>query len=412
MEVNYKKLFRKLERTLSRIESSQDVPHLLEAIMRTLVDDFREELGISAARLYYRRDSNYVLRAQHGEGHHAPRGLRIATSYRPVRIAMEHGYVFMGEDDPGFDHRLEKRLGVRHFAAITLGAGREYLIGFTVSSDAGADQIRLSLNTVRHAVNLKLRQEVLQDLIEQARQIQLSLLPRTPPSFADYDIAGASVPAQEVGGDLYDFLEVSRRILGVAIGDSSGHGLPAALQARDVITGLRVAISEDYKIIRAVERLNRVISRGSPSARFISLFYGELETNGNLIYSNAGHPPPLVFRDGKIRRLRKGGLVLGPSAEAVYERGYLAFRPGTTMLLYTDGISEAASPSGEEFGARRLARLLRRIHDRPAAEIVQIVFDVVSRFSHGPLEDDRTVVVVRRPAHAATVAPATTVAAS
>lgn len=396
--VNYKKLFRNLERTLSRIEASADIPHTLQAIMRSLVDDFREELGIVAARLYYRRGNTYVLMGQHGEGQRVSTGLRIPISYLPIRIAMEKGFVFMGEDDPGFDHRLEKRLGVRHFAAIALGAGQEYMIGFTVTAEAGADQIRLSLNTVRHAVNIKLRQEVLEDIIEQARLIQLSLLPRRAPAFADYDIAGASVPAQEVGGDLYDFLEVSPRLLGVAIGDSSGHGLPAALQARDVITGLRVAISEDYKIVRAVERLNRVISRGSPSARFISLFYGELEPNGNLIYTNAGHPPPLVYRDGKIRRLRKGGLVLGPSADAVYERGYLTFRPGTTMLLYSDGISEATSPGGEEFGVSRLSRLLRRVHDRPAAEIVQIVFDEVSEFSQGPLEDDRTVVAVRRPA--------------
>ncbi|PYT07199.1 MAG: hypothetical protein DMF49_08930 [Acidobacteria bacterium] len=398
--VNYKKLFRKLERTLSQIQRSEDTPATLEAIMRSLVDDFHEELGITAARLYQRRDSVYVLKTQYGAGHHVRPGLRIPASYRPVRTAMEHGYVFMGEDDPGFDHRLEQKLGVRYFAAIALGDKREYLLGFTVRGDAGAEQTRLSLNTVRHAVNLKLRQEVLESLIEQAKLIQLSLLPQRAPQFGDYDIAGSSVPAEEVGGDLYDFLPVSTRILGVAVGDSSGHGLPAALQARDVITGLRVAINEDYKIVRAVERLNQVISRGSPSARFISLFYGELETNGNLIYTNAGHPPPLVFRDGEIRRLRKGGLVLGPNPDAIYERGYLSFRHGTAMLLYTDGITEARSAGGIEFGMERLARLLRRHHSRPASDIVQEVFGAVERFSRGPFEDDRTVVVVRRPAAA------------
>ena len=395
--MQYKTLFRSLERTLSRIERSEDTPTTLEAIMRSLVDDFRDVLGISAARLYHRKGNTFALKSSYGAGPPLPAGFRISASYKPVRITMERGYVFMGENDPGFDHRLERRLGVRHFAAIALGDNQDYLIGFTVRPDVMPEQVRLSLNTVRHAVNLKLRQEVLASLIEQAKLIQLSLLPQGAPTFGDFDIAGASTPADEVGGDLYDFLPVSKRILGVAIGDSSGHGLPAALQARDVITGLRVAMREDYKIVRAIERLNSVISRGSPSARFISLFYGELEIDGHLVYTNAGHPPPLFLRDGHVRALRRGGIVLGPDPEAVYERGFVRFPPGAVLLLYTDGIAEARSPKGEEFGLQRLAELLLRHHKLPAAKLVSRVFSELGRFSKRPLEDDRTVVVVRRP---------------
>lgn len=398
--INYKQLFRKLERTLSRIEDTEETTTTLVAIMRSLVDDFHDELGILNARLYYKQGANYVLKIPYGPGQHLPVGIKVPAEYSAIRIAAQRGYVFMREGDPGFDARIEKRLGVKQFAAIALGDDDEYLIGFTIRKGADAPQVRLSLNTVRHAVNLKLRQEALESIIEQAKRIQLSLLPQEPPVFGDYDIAGRSVPAEAVGGDLFDFIPVSPRLLGVAIGDSSGHGLPAALQARDVITGIRVASTEDYKIVRGIERLNRVISRGSPAARFISLFFGELESSGNLIYCNAGHPPPLVYRDGRIRPLRKGGLVLGPNPDAVYERGYLAFRPGTSMLLYTDGIVEARSTAGEEFGTERLAALLRKVHARPAAEQVERVFRAVEKFSQGPMEDDRTVVVVRRPGKA------------
>ena len=116
-----------------------------------------------------------------------------------------------------------------------------------------------------------------------------------------------------------------------------------------------------------------------------------------MTYANAGHPYPLIYRDGEIRMLKKGGLVLGPNPDAVYERGYLAFRPATAMLLYSDGIVEAANEAGEEFGVERLVEILRRYNKRPAAETVDRVFENVERFSHGPMSDDRTVVVVRRP---------------
>jgi len=399
VEADYKKLFRKLEATLSQIERQADTPATLAAIVRSLVDDFHEELGVQNARLYERRGNSYVLTRTYGPGQHLPAGLRVPVAYPAIQLALERGYCFLSEGDPEFDEKIEKKLGgVSQFAAITLGDHGEHLVGFTIRKGADPDQVRLSLNTVRHAVNLKLRQEVLESLIEEAKRIQTSLLPQGAPSFADFDIAGRSVPAEAVGGDLFDFIAVSGRILGVAIGDSSGHGLPAALQARDVITGLRVLMNEDYKIVRAVERINRVISRGSPVARFISLFYGELEANGNLIYTNAGHPPPLVLREGEIKLLKKGGLVLGPSADAIYDRGYLAFRPGSCMLMYTDGIVEAPSPSGEEFGTERLAELLRRNAKRPAAEQVDRIFEAVRKHAPGPLADDQTVVVVRRPA--------------
>ena len=130
-------------------------------------------------------------------------------------------------------------------------------------------------------------------------RIQQSLLVEEPPPFAGYDIAARSVPAEEVGGDFFDFLPFDDEMLGLAIGDASGHGLPAALLVRDVVTGLRMGIEKDLKIAHVFARLNRVIHRSNLSSRFVSVFYGELEANGNLVYVNAGHQPPLLFSTGR-----------------------------------------------------------------------------------------------------------------
>ena len=128
----------------------------------------------------------------------------------------------------------------------------------------------------------------------EAAEIQQSLLVEEPPDFPGYDIACRSVPADEVGGDFYDFHDLAE-VLAVSIGDASGHGLPAALLVRDVVTGLRMGIERDMKIVHVFERLNQVIHRTRLSSRFVWVFYGELESDGNLVYVNAGHQPPMLF---------------------------------------------------------------------------------------------------------------------
>ena len=166
-----------------------------------------------------------------------------------------------------------------------------------------------------------------------------------------------------MGGDFFDFIPVTDRIHGIAIADASGHGLPAALQVRDVYTGLRMGVARDFKIVRTVERLNRIIHQSRMTTKFVSLFYGEIEEEGNLIYVNAGHPPPLHFHSKGVTTLKQTGMVLGPSATASYSRGFLALEPGDALLLYTDGMTEASDPKGREFGIERLKKAFLAIKE-------------------------------------------------
>ena len=198
---------------------------------------------------------------------------------------------------------------------------------------------------------------------------------------------------------MYDYIELSDRVFGFVVADASGHGLPAALQARDAIIGIRMGMEETLRITFAIEKLNRVISRSALASRFISLFYAELDLDGLMVYCNAGHPPPLLLNNDEFTELTRGGLILGPKPDAHYARGYVVMNPGSILVAYTDGISEAENAQGEAFGVERIRSLVRSrarswISSR---DLVESVLEEVRRFSGtDTLTDDQTIVVIAR----------------
>jgi sigma-B regulation protein RsbU (phosphoserine phosphatase) len=301
----------------------------------------------------------------------------------------------MDPSDPGVDPVLEQRLGAQRFAAIAAGDDNPHILGFDVSPELGRDDILFSLNLVRYAINQRLRAERYESLIVEAQRIQQSILPQRVPQYAGFDIWGKTVPAEIVSGDFYDFIPISDNILGLAIADGSGHGLPAALVVRDIYMGLRMATDRDFKIIRTMEKLNHIIHRSRLTTKFVSLFYGELETGGILIYTNAGHNYPfLLKRNNLTEELRNGGPVLGPTPDATYTRGFAKLDPGDLLCLYSDGIVEAHDRSDREFGLDRLQRLVKLNRTRSSKEIGIEVLNRVDRWERRA-EDDRTVVIVK-----------------
>jgi sigma-B regulation protein RsbU (phosphoserine phosphatase) len=252
---------------------------------------------------------------------------------------------------------------------------------------------------VRAALGSRLQDERVRGSVEKAAEIQQSLLVEEPPEFPGFDIACRSVPTEEVGGDFYDFHTFGDEMLGIAIGDASGHGLPAALLVRDVVTGLRMGLERDLKMVPVVSKLNRVIHRSNLTSRFVSLFYGELEANGNLTYVNAGHQPPLLFLEGRVLELAVGGTVIGPMPEASFKRGFAHVDRGGTLVLCTDGLVERANATGEQFGVERLKAAVLEGPRASAPELVERLFSAAFDFGgRAPWEDDATaVVVVRKP---------------
>jgi hypothetical protein len=394
--MDYKNLFRKIDRNLRTIERSKDVVATLSEILRRLVDDFQDDLGLVGGRIYDKKGAHYILKREYPEPR-APRDFKVAATYPPIKALREQGYIYARLGDSGVDVKIESTLGVKRFAAIGIGETCRQIIAFTIRENADPTQVGHTLNTIRHAINLKLRSEKFADRMAEARAIQLSLLPATAPAFGDYDVWGASVPAEEVGGDLYDFIRVSERSLGVAVADASGHGLPAALQARDAIIGLRMGVEENLRISATLEKLNRVVNHSALASKFISLFYCELESAGNLVYCNAGHNPPILWDGRGFRELSRGGMILGPNPSAQYERGYDTLVPGAVLVAYTDGIVEAVDTKDDAFGLERLKALVAGGAWSSSREVVDAVFAAVrDHVGADTRDDDQTVVAVLR----------------
>ncbi len=395
--MDYKRLLTQVERTLEQIENTESTRFTIEQIGQTIATNFRVELGITGGRIYEINDENdYDLVGRFGESNAGPLGISVPRDYKPIELVLENGVVVMDPTDPGVDPVLEAKLGTHRFAAVAAGDNHSHILGFDVAENLSREDILFSLNLIRYTVNQRLRADRYQSIIVEAQRIQQSILPQRVPQYAGFDIWGKTVPAEVVSGDFYDFIPVSDNILGLAIADGSGHGLPAALVVRDIYMGLRMATDRDFKIIRTMEKLNHIIHRGRLTTKFVSLFYGELETGGILIYCNAGHNFPFVLRaDGKtFELLPNGGPVLGPTPDATYMRGFAKLNAGDLLCLYTDGIVEAHNTDDEEFGLDRLELLVAGNRHLSAKEIGKEVLARVMEWGPGE-QDDRTVVIVK-----------------
>ena len=390
---------KRVERLVGGIQRADDIETSIRGLASEIIGQLRDELGLVGGRLYQRQQNDYVLRTTFGEAKPVEPGLLMPRAYAPIDACVTNGVVYMEPEDPGVDRALEETLGVQEFACIEVG-DEDYILAFNVDPVASREDIVFSLQILRNAINQKVRQERLEEVFREARKIQASILPRKAPSYPPFEMAGRTEPMDRVGGDFFDFIPLTDKILGLAIADVSGHGLPAALQVRDVHMGLRMGMARDFKIVRTVERLNDIIHKSTLTSRFVALFYGELELNGTFIYVNAGHVAPFHLRpEGKERFLVEGGPVLGPLAGATYERGFVRLEPGDLLVMFTDGIVEARKQgSAEEFGNQRLLEAARELAGRKPAEVVAGIFAKVEEWTGGaPAEDDRTMLVVSYP---------------
>jgi serine phosphatase RsbU (regulator of sigma subunit) len=235
--------------------------------------------------------------------------------------------------------------------------------------------------------------------MEQAAQIQARLLPGAPPVVAGLDIAGKTVACRTVGGDYYDFLKFPDGRVGMLVGDVAGKGMPASLLMSSLQARVQVLFEDGGDLANKIGRLNKTTCQNCPENRFITFFMAVADPlGGELVYVNAGHNPPLLVRaSGSFETLEGGGMILGILPKAGYQERRAALATGDVLVLFSDGVTEAPDPRGEEFGEQRLADLVRSLRDRPASEIVEQIHKAVVAFSEGaPAADDITVVVARR----------------
>ena len=240
------------------------------------------------------------------------------------------------------------------------------------------------LNTLRAVLSARILQNRWRNALTEAAEIQRELLPTDAPVFEGFDIAGLSVPADEVGGDFFDFLPFDEHTLGFVVGDVSGHGLPAALVARDVLVGLRMGVEKEMKATHVLSKLNGVIGRGR-IASFVSAFYGELERDGTLFFVNAGHTPPVHVGPWRATLLATGIRCWAPFPTSGSRAASPGLAPGDVLVLVTDGIVERQDAAGEIYGEARLEDLVRRHRQASAEALLCAIFEATSAFGgRGP----------------------------
>ncbi len=395
-------LFRRIEGALETIARGSTPLETIRETAEHLVENFSSDLGLIGGRIYERDDGgDYVLVATFGRTGSRAIGRRIGRSYPAMERLLDEGSVVMSLSDAGVDRELEAELGTgEQFAAIVVADGA-YALAFDVVPGTGmSEDLIAALNIVRFAINQKLREEKMMEILEEARRIQGSILPRRTPSYGDFRLAARSVPAEIVGGDFYDFITLTDETFNVVVADATGHGLPAALQVRDIFMGLRMGLTRDYKLTRTLERLNGIIHRSRLATKFVSLILAEVDVRGTVMYCNAGHPPGILVRlDGDVEYLRTGGMILGPRRTTHYSIDLVRMEPGDLLALYTDGITETARDRAEEeeFSVARLARLLGENRSLSPDDLVDLVFDTVREFSgREHPADDQTVVILKR----------------
>ncbi len=247
------------------------------------------------------------------------------------------------------------------------------------------------------------QEESLRRELRLASEVQRRLFPDKPPRLRRLELAGLCHPARGVGGDYYDFLTLGDGRLGIAVADVAGKGLSAALLMSIVQASLRSHARRDgLPLTELVASMNQLLYRSTARNSFASFFYAEVdEATGRLTYVNAGHNPPMLLRPAgdsgpEIALLSTGGLVMGASNTAAYQEESVALRPGDVLFAYTDGITEAWNPDGEEFGEARLRDVVASRLGCSAEGLADAVVDAVHAWSgDAPQHDDLTLVVAK-----------------
>jgi sigma-B regulation protein RsbU (phosphoserine phosphatase) len=225
----------------------------------------------------------------------------------------------------------------------------------------------------------------LETQLEVAREVQLQLLPARDPQLEGFDISAYNFPTEEVSGDYYDWVQIQDDQIGIVIADVSGKGVPAALLMAFLRASLRAASHIGYAPQISMSKVNYLLWESIERNQFVTAFYGILDaTNRTLAYSNAGHNPPMLIDvDGTAHFEERGGVPLGMFRDSRYYEYYATIDPGQILVLYTDGVTEAMSSTGEEYGRDRLAEAIRRARHLPAREMIDVLHRNLMEWTDG-----------------------------
>ncbi|MGB5873433.1 MAG: SpoIIE family protein phosphatase [Bacteroidota bacterium] len=256
----------------------------------------------------------------------------------------------------------------------------------------------ISLENAR-LFNEAIEKQRLEDELMIAREIQKGLLPSVLPQIPGIELAATNISSKQVGGDYYDVIHCDGSRYFLAIGDVSGKGSPAALLMANLQATIRALVPLQLPIEELTARVNDLMCENTGGSKFVTFFWGVVDhLTRSFNYVNAGHNYPyLMRRDGAFERLQRGGMILGVLKTTIpYEHEVVGLREGDTLVLFTDGVTEAMNNEGVEYGEERLEAVLRDTQNQEAHAIIERVYqDVLSYTSGAPQSDDLTMMVVR-----------------
>jgi hypothetical protein len=294
-------------------------------------------------------------------------------------------------------------MAIVEIAAYMNGAGNLWPLQRNLLINSSAALALLgSLVMMRIRFKAYLAGQYLATQLEHARRVQQDLLPSARQSNDAFETAGTCAPASELNGDFYDVFTVRGTGTAVAVGDVAGKGVPAAMLASVMQGAIRSSnwAGTGRRHVECTRQLNQLLCERASGERYASMFWGYFLPESNVFrYVNAGHLPPLLFSGQAMYRLTSGGPVLGLLPGARFEQGERIFAPGDLMVLYSDGILEAANEADEQFGEDRVAEVVRAHRDQPAEEIRNQILSAVARFTgNAAAADDQTLLVIRKSA--------------
>jgi len=287
----------------------------------------------------------------------------------------------------------ERRIGVlyldsREKGSFLSGSTRGALETLATEAAVAIENARLYRETMEKA---RMEQEM-----RIAAEIQQALLPKAGHSGAFFRTSASSIPCRSIGGDFYDYVDLPTGAFGFALGDVAGKGPPAALLSAMMqgIFAAQAAASDTP--CQTIARVNLALYKRGIESRFVTLMYGSLEPDGRLTYCNAGHNPPLVVGKAGVRRLEVGGPIVGLFEHAVFEEETVLLAPNDWLIVFSDGVSEAMSANGDEYGEERILAVVDRDTSLAPADLLQAIFADVRTFTKGaPQSDDITALVLR-----------------
>jgi len=405
---------KKLHKTVEAIASQKfsNESEMIESVLNQIIE--LEDIKVTGGRIWKLDSvqSEYVLMYQTGSLDKIDKHFRVKISDYPLFDLIAKERTVLGDETNIF----LRGIGIMQYSASGVGSktrinGKqyyEYLIA--LNSENINEDLRLTLNIIATAltsqinqIRYSLRANSLKADIDKARELQKSILPEHEYRFSNYVLFGLTDPAEIVGGDFFDYLEIGgeSNILGVTVGDAASKGVSAAAEAMYISGALRMACNFEIKMAVLMKRMNSLVNKIFEDDKFASLFYGELSVDqgGLFLYANAGHNPPMFIKSNtdEIKYLYPTGPVLGPTPNAKYLIENINFDMNDVLLIFSDGVVDSTNAEFESFGEERISSILKSNKHLTPREIVYKILDALIVFSkNGSYSDDKTLVAIKR----------------